>query len=279
MTSALIVGVDAMIGSALYARLKLDGTEVHGTSHAGKNPGDIILDLAGDPKTWPPLPKADVAYFCAAVSKLDACENDPKAAHKVNVTGTLALARRLAESGAFTVFLSSNHVFDGTKPHRKAGEPPSPITEYGRQKAETEKGITGLQGAVLRLTKVIAPGDPRIGAWHKDLKEGKSVTAFADIFLSPVTLQNVLGALTSIGQTRVPGIYQISGKEDFSYFDLARAVARHTKADEARVTAGSGAAAGIPAAFRPRYSSYEIRLPQPISAPDADGIVAYSVLK
>lgn len=272
MQQALVIGTDSVIGGALFERLQSSGMEVHGTARE-------TLDLAANPNDWPALPKADVAYICAAISKLDACEQDPKAAYKVNVAGTTALARKLQGAETFVVFLSSNHVFDGTKPHRNASDPPSPINEYGRQKAQTEQEILAMKGAVLRLTKVIVPGDARIQAWYDALQAGKNVTAFDDIFLAPVTLDNVLDALTMIGQDHTPGIYQISGNEDFSYFDLACGIAGKLAVGKGLVARGSGASAGIPATFRPRYSSYRQVLPRAVKVPELDGIIAYSVLK
>lgn len=274
MSRSLVIGADAVIGAALYAMLKAGKHDVIGTSRGGGS--DLALDLA-DRKSWPPLPQADVAYICAAISKLDDCERNPETAYRVNVEGTSALIEKLQASGTFCVFLSSNHVFDGTKPQRAPDDIPCPINEYGRQKAATERAALAAGAAVLRLTKVIVKGDPRIRAWHEALQKGNKVTAFDDIFLAPVTLDNALAAMLDIGAARAPGIYQISGSEDFSYFDLARGIAQHIGADSALVEHGSGAAAGVPKAFRPRYSSYRQTLPRPIAVPGMQAIIAYAL--
>lgn len=285
MRSALILGIDSAIGAALGERLAAEGVEITGTTrreYSSPLRGGVCrllsLDLAADPAAWPALPQADAAFICAAVSKLDACEQAPEAARRVNVTGTVTAASRLNETGIFTLFFSSNHVFDGTKPHRRAGDPTAPINEYGRQKAGTEKALLALpQAAVLRLTKVVMPGDARIMAWANALREGKEVTAFDNIFLAPVTLDNLLDAMIGIANARKPGMYQISGPEDFSYFDLARAIARHLGLPESLVKHGSADNAQVPPSFRPRYSSYAQALPEPIAVPDMEGIVAYAL--
>lgn len=274
MSRSLVIGADAVIGAALYAMLKAGKHDVIGTSRGSGF--DLALDLA-DSKSWPALPPADVAYICAAVSKLDDCEKNPEAAHRVNVEGTSALIERLQARGTFCVFLSSNHVFDGTKPQRAPDDAPCPVNEYGRQKAATERAAQAAGAAILRLTKVIVKGDPRIRSWYAALKEGKEVSAFDDIFLAPVTLGNALAAMLDIGAAHAPGIYQISGSEDFSYFDLARGIAAHIGASPALVERGSGAAAGVPETFRPRYSSYRQTLPRPITVPGMQAIIAYAL--
>lgn len=274
MSRSLVIGADAIIGAALYSTLKAGKHDVIGTSRGGGS--GLALDLA-DMKNWPALPPADVAYICAAISKLDDCEKNPETAYRVNVEGTSALIERLQARGTFCVFLSSNHVFDGTKPQRAPDDALCPLNEYGRQKAATERAARAAGAAVLRLTKVIVKGDPRIRAWHEALQKGNKVTAFDDIFLSPVTLDNVLAAMLDIGTSRAPGIYQISGNEDFSYFDLARGIAAHIGASPALVERGSSAAAGVPETFRPRYSSYRQTLPHSIVVPGMQAIIAYAL--
>ena len=85
--------------------------------------------------------RSGAAVLAAAVTKLDACERDPEATARVNVEANLALAAMLASQGVYVVFLSSNQVFDGTRPHRLGSEPTSPQTVYGRQKAEVESRL------------------------------------------------------------------------------------------------------------------------------------------
>lgn len=270
MTSALVIGADGAIGSALYKRLIKTGSgEIYETTQR-------TLDLAR-PRTWTVFPAVRVAYLCAAVSKLDACERDRKRSRQVNVTGIAELATRLKAANIMPVFLSSNHVFDGSMPHRKSSDATCPINEYGRQKAEGEQAILAAGGAVLRLTKVIAPGDMRIDAWRRELELGETIAAFDDVFLSPVTLDNVLDTLVAIGESSAGGIYQLSGKEDVSYFDFACALARHLQLPETRVERGSGANALIPIHFRPRYSSYEVCVPRPVHVPNISEMIPYAL--
>src|SRR4051812_6315929 len=105
MPSALIIGGDFTIRSALAQKLRTEGWRVSVTSRRVSKDA-IALDLASDPATWPALSKADVAFLCAAVTKLDDCQRDPENTRLVNVVNMSELAKRLQAQSAFIIFLS-----------------------------------------------------------------------------------------------------------------------------------------------------------------------------
>src|SRR5262245_47586809 len=112
---ALIVGGDSLVGSALKMHCRKLGATVEATSRraeARPAAGAIFLDL-GDPD-FAPLQRTgyDVAFVCAAVTSMQACQGDPARSRRINVDHTLDLMRRLADRGTHMVFLSSSQVFD-----------------------------------------------------------------------------------------------------------------------------------------------------------------------
>ena len=106
------------------------------------------LDLSKD--SWE-IPEHDTAYICAGETSTLRCEENPEETRLVNVTNTIKLARRLNN----VVWLSSERVFDGATPYRKITDKLCPTTEYGRQKAETEKELLKMGATVIRLSKVL----------------------------------------------------------------------------------------------------------------------------
>lgn len=255
--SVLVVGADGMIGHALAGRLRADGVEVRGTSRRkGSTAGDLYLDLAR-PETWPDPPPTDAAVLCAAVARLADCERDPHSSRRVNVEGCVELVRRLVGRGAFAVFLSSDKVFDGTTPRRARDDPPSPVTEYGRQKAEAEAGVLAAGGAVLRLSKVLAPDVGIVARWRANLARGEPVTPFKDMWLAPVPCRLVVETIRHVIAARRPGLYQLSGAEDRSYADLAFRLADLLGADPGLVRP---IAAPVPPLHRPRFTTLDMSL-------------------
>ena len=95
----------------------------------------------------PPAPSGkapaavEAAVICAAITRQELCRKEPEATRQINVVRTLDLIRDLVEAETFVVFLSTNLVFDGSRPQRRGDEPLSPKMEYGRQKAEVEEAL------------------------------------------------------------------------------------------------------------------------------------------
>lgn len=88
----------------------------------------------------------------------DLCEQDPEAAHRVNVECSRALAKGASARRAFLIYISTDYVFPGTEgeaPYEADAEP-RPVNKYGELKREGEVAVleatqdTGM-GIVLRL--------------------------------------------------------------------------------------------------------------------------------
>ena len=74
-----------------------------------------------------------IAFLCAGVTRLAACEAEPDKTRHVNVTQTVKLAESLASQGMYIVYLSSHAVFSGTVPFVESTSITKPQSEYGRQ--------------------------------------------------------------------------------------------------------------------------------------------------
>lgn len=243
----LIVGADGLLGGALRRHWQQAGHDVLAT-HLLEIPdkqGAIFLDLSQPPETWPVLPACRAAVLCAGITSVEKCRNEARVTRLINVTRTVQLAERLIRRGAFIVFISSNQVFDGTRPRRQADEPFSPRTEYGRQKAEAEQALSQWPGrtAVVRLTKVFHPGLPLVVRWLETLSLAQSINAFTDYVCSPIELSTVVSGLAPIAENQLAGRWQFSGPADVSYFEIAQQLARSCGHEVGLVRPGSGRAA------------------------------------
>ena len=52
-----------------------------------------------------------------------------------------------AEIGAFLIFISTDYVFDGTKPPYKPGDATNPLNKYGVSKLDGEKVVQAIQSS------------------------------------------------------------------------------------------------------------------------------------
>ncbi len=234
----LVVGADGLLGSRLLSHARDQGWNVLGTALAPDPASGLLpLDLNADLDSWSPPAACRAAVLCAAITSLETCRRDPSGTRRINVTQTLRLAQRLASSGIFVTFLSSNLVFDGSGPHVPANAPTQPRTEYGRQKAEVEAGLLALRApsAIVRLTKVMHPHLAVLQGWITALRANQTIQPFADFVCSPIPLPLVVHGLSLVARGRHSGLWQFSSDSDVSYAAIARRLAQRLDVPPERV--------------------------------------------
>jgi dTDP-4-dehydrorhamnose reductase len=251
---ALVVGGDSLVGSAIDACCRGLGMAVEGTSR--RTEGHLFLDLS-DPDFTPLTGKRyAVAFVCAAVTDMRACQDDPGRTRRVNVQNTIELMRRLADRGTHLVFLSSSQVFDGETPAPAEDAATAPKNEYGAQKLAVEQAIARgrLPAAILRPTKVLA--DRPVGVfkgWMEALAKGDPVQAATNMALSPVMVADVAEAAVRLARGGHEGIWHLSARDDIVYFDAARLMAEMRHLPAALVIGEALTEAQVPSIYRHRH--------------------------
>ncbi len=260
----LIVGGDSEIANATAAHLRGAGRGVIATTRRPERvtPDRPFLDLSRPVGDWPIPDGLHAACLCAAIARLDDCARDPEGSARVNVTGTLALADRLMARDIPVLFLSTDKVFDGTRPRLPATAPPCPVSEYGRQKAEAEAMLSerarqGAPMAILRLAKVVSPGMGLLRQWIARLGRGESIRAFDDMMMAPTPVALVAAAIERLLAQADTGIFQLTGPRDISYSEIATHMARLLRADPALVAPVSAYSAGLPPGSTARHTTLD----------------------
>lgn len=101
----------------------------------------------GDPESVADLlaqTHPEVIINCAAYTAVDACESNQELSWRINAEGPGHLAREAARHRARLIHVSTDYVFDGTRP---APQPyfeddlPNPLSQYGRSKLAGEKAV------------------------------------------------------------------------------------------------------------------------------------------
>ena len=103
------------------------------------------------------LHRPAIIWNAAAATAVDALEDDPDLAFRVNATAPGVMAEEARRLGALLVHFSTDYVFDGRKadPYLE-DDPPNPLNVYGRSKLAGEIGIlqAGGQSLILRTSWV-----------------------------------------------------------------------------------------------------------------------------
>jgi dTDP-4-dehydrorhamnose reductase len=277
--SFLVVGADSEVGSAVLRHLVSFGRCAVGTTRRKERlgPDHLWLDLADLDERWSPPEGTTAACICAARSRLADCAADPSGTSFLNVDQTTRLATRLSQLGIYTLFLSSNQVFDGQHPLVAPQAPVRPVSEYGRQKAAAEAkimaaGVEGGGAGILRLSRVLGPATPTTAKWTAAVLRREPINAFSDMVLAPVPIEVVAAAVCHLLADAPTGIFQLSGPQDVSYAEFARALIGALEAHPKLVREVSAASAELPLGSTPCYTtldSTELRARYGIVPPDA----------
>src|SRR6266851_4871619 len=220
----LLVGGESEIGAAAHRHLTAQGRAVSLTTRRPLNESAArpLFDLSRSLDRWEPPPGTEAACIFAGVGRLAACAADPAGSAQLNVAQTVALVERLLKRGIYVLFLSSNLVFDGSRPCTPANAPTSPVSEYGKQKARAEAALHAHMRhdapvAILRLAKVLSQEATLIRGWVDALSQDKPVRAFGDMRLAPASVDVVGEAIAILMRDGSRGIFQLSGPRDVSY--------------------------------------------------------------
>ena len=98
------------------------------------------------------LHRPAIIWNAAAATAVDALEDDPDLAFRVNATAPEVMAEEANRLGSLLVHFSTDYVFDGTKPEAWVEDDlPNPLNVYGRSKLAGEVAVRGAGGRHLIL--------------------------------------------------------------------------------------------------------------------------------
>lgn len=225
------------------------------------SPPIIELDLCTFSESWTPPAGVGVALICAGITQTHYCRTHPTASREVNVSQTFKLCQLLAHAGIHVVVLSTNQVFDGSRPHVERHAPTNPQTEYGKQKAELESAVSSAfpeACSIVRLTKVVHQELSILKNWKNALQRDEVIHPFSDFYCAPIGLQTVADSLYAWMLNPVPGIHHLSGERDIAYAEMAWALCRFLRKPEALVRPIRVEDADQALEWNPRYTSLDM---------------------
>ncbi|MEK7382478.1 MAG: SDR family oxidoreductase, partial [Elusimicrobiota bacterium] len=225
----LVVGGTGLVGNALVRAWTTQGAEVAAaTYHCHPSGGFYQLDMQDEVGVRALLGKfrPEVVAVPAANPFVDDCERRPAETRKVNVDGTLNVARACREIGARMIFYSSDYVYDGVKGVYTEEDAPNPINEYGRQKAAAEAGVLAADPANLIVRTSGAYGwqwEPKnfVLQIRARLLKGETMRVAADLRYNPTYVENLAEMTVALISTGASGIFHFVGADDIVRHECA----------------------------------------------------------
>ncbi|WP_452221597.1 dTDP-4-dehydrorhamnose reductase [Lacinutrix salivirga] len=169
---------------------------------------------------------------CAAYTNVEAAEDNPELAHKVNAIAVANLAKACNENRTTLIHISTDYVFDGTKTKPYTPEDtPNPINQYGISKLKGEQNIaTHLSNYFIIRTSWLysAFGKNFLKTIVSKIKEGvdlKITTSEKGTPTSCVDLANFIVYLI-ISQSQNYGLYHYSNLGQSNWYEFALEIAK-----------------------------------------------------
>jgi dTDP-4-dehydrorhamnose reductase len=218
----LVTGASGMLASDLLPLLAASGWDVLARPKSDLDVADAAAVSRALREMHP-----DVVVNCAAFTKVDACETDPRA-FEVNAAGVANLADACGHVAAQLVQISTDFVFDGSKAAPYVEDDlVNPLSAYGRSKRAGEEAALRLPGSlVVRASWLFGrSGWNFIEAILKQVEAGKSrLSVVVDQIGRPTATTDLSEAILALLEAGAAGIYHFANRGEVSWNDFAREI-------------------------------------------------------
>lgn len=251
----LVTGANGLLGQKLSSlisekeEVELITTARGKSLHEYKNAKHLSLDISNVLQVQEVMKnvKPDVVINTAAMTMVDQCETEKEKCWEANVHAVEYLVKACEDAGSHLVHVSTDFIFDGSHGPLTEDEKPAPVNYYGESKLEAERIImkSNLSWSILRTVLVygVTPGMSRsnIILWVKDsLEKGKTIQVVNDQFRTPTLAEDLAMGCYLAATSKAKGIFNISGKDFLSPYEMAVKTAEFFKLDKNLIKAVDG---------------------------------------
>jgi dTDP-4-dehydrorhamnose reductase len=258
----LITGANGLLGQKLITQL-VDhvGVDIIATGRgANRNPTGgykyCSLNITDKKQVATVIAREspDVVINCAAMTHVDQCEQDRENCWDQNVNAVKYLISSCDQVGAFLIHLSTDFIFDGEHgPYLEDAEP-NPLSYYGESKLASEKLLmeSEIDWAIVRTVLVFGVAHDKsksnIVLWVKSsIESGKNIQVVNDQWRMPTLAEDLATGCIAIALKKIQGVFNISGKDMLTPYDMAIQTAEFFKLDKSLIEEVDGSVFTQPA--------------------------------
>jgi dTDP-4-dehydrorhamnose reductase len=186
--------------------------------------------------------KPEVVINTAAMTQVDQCETEREACWKNNVTAVEYLTTACEKAKAHLIHVSTDFIFDGSHGPLDETAVPNPLSYYGESKLAAEEAVkkSKTDWAILRTVLVYGVtkdmSRSNIVLWvKKNLEEGKTINVVNDQWRTPTLAEDLAMGCYLAAKHKAKGIYNISGEEMMTPYDIAIQTATFFKLDKSLI--------------------------------------------
>jgi len=174
--------------------------------------------------------RPDWTILSAAYTDVDGCEKNPEWAHQVNCVGAVNMAQAAREFGSRLMLISSDYVFDGSKPGPyEVDDPIAPLNVYGRSKAAAETILRQiLPDACIARTSWLFGVEGRCfpNTILKLAEEQTQLSVVDDQRGCPTFNRDLACAIVKLVRAETQGTIHVANAGECSWFEFAQELLR-----------------------------------------------------
>jgi len=183
----------------------------------------------------------EAVIHCAALANLEACEENPQEAERLNADLPGELAASCARNGIRLVHLSTDSVFDGTKDGiYTEADLPNPQGVYAATKLRGEQNVLSADREAI-VARVNFFGWSLGGRrslsefFYNHLSAGEACNGFTNIWFCPLFVGDLAETLVRMLENGLSGLYHVVGSESLTKYEFGLCIARQFGFDESLV--------------------------------------------
>ncbi len=225
----LITGATGQVGLELVRTCLDAGDDVIGLSSRDLDLADRVAVREAVAAHRP-----DAVVNTAAWTAVDDCESDPERAMRVNGIALRWLAAAAVEVGAHLVQVSTDYVFDGTKPEPyDEWDATCPVSAYGRSKCvgEEEARAAGTGATVVRTAWVQSAHRRNVVKTVLSLRDRPELAFVDDQRGSPTFADELAPLLRTLAAERIGGTFHATNRGAVTWYGFAREILATAGAD------------------------------------------------
>lgn len=287
---ALITGASGLLGRIVKRAFtsQSQNWEVLGTAFTRVKEDLIALDLTKENEVFKAVQnfKPHVIIHCAAERRPDVVEKQVEATHQLNVGATSTLCKAAAENNCWLLYISTDYVFDGTKPPYQVDDEPNPLNAYGTSKLQGEEVVKKAGNfAILRVPLLYGQiekiEESAVTILWKNLQTTDTRKTSDYERRHPTTTDDVAAVILSMAEKKVQGenmsgIFHWSGNENMTKYDMVQTMGSVFGVSTDHVIADKTASSGAHRPFNSYLSSDRLEAMgiKPKRTPFKEGIKA-----
>jgi len=176
--------------------------------------------------------RPDAIIHAAAMTHVDACEQQKATCWQINVEGTHHLIEAARATGSFFLLVSTDFIFNGEAGPYTEEDVPDPVNYYGLSKLCAEQLVraSGLPWAIARTVLVYGniPGREKSNIVHwivQQLQQGHSIRMVDDQWRTPTWAADLAEGCWQIVSQQACGVFHLAGPDMLTPYAMAQQIA------------------------------------------------------